>query len=123
MQQTIYQHRLTDADELHKYIVVVWEEMDQPVINTAVRQWLSLSLSDEHVVIMDSFYFVVWVCLKDVTGNFFVTSQAAQFGVPCKISQNFTAYYKSYMQLKLSACVWTETLKDKGQIPLHYPAG
>jgi len=38
MQQKVYQLRLTDADELHKYIVVVWEEMDQPVINTAVRQ-------------------------------------------------------------------------------------
>jgi len=39
MQEKVYQHRINDIDELRQCIVSAWNELDQRVIDTAVRQW------------------------------------------------------------------------------------
>jgi len=39
MQERVYQSRTEDIDELREWIMAAWEELDQCVINTAVRQW------------------------------------------------------------------------------------
>ena len=39
MQENIYQHRIKDVGELCECIVSAWDELDQRVIDTAVRQW------------------------------------------------------------------------------------
>ena len=39
MQEKVYESRIKDVDELREHIKVVWEELDQSIINTAVRQW------------------------------------------------------------------------------------
>ena len=39
MQEKVYQSRIEDVDELRERIKAVWEELDQRIIDTAVRQW------------------------------------------------------------------------------------
>jgi hypothetical protein len=39
MQEQVYKHPIKNVDELRERIVSVWEELDQSVIDTAVRQW------------------------------------------------------------------------------------
>jgi len=43
MQEKVYQSRTEDVDELRerKRIKAAWEELDQRIIDTAVRQWHS----------------------------------------------------------------------------------
>ena len=43
MQEKVYQSRTEDVDELRerKRIKAAWEELDQRIIDTAVRQWRS----------------------------------------------------------------------------------
>jgi len=38
MQENVYQHRIKDAGQLHECIVSAWDELDQRMINTEVRQ-------------------------------------------------------------------------------------
>jgi len=35
----VYQSRTEDVDELRELIKAAWEELDQRIIDTAVRQW------------------------------------------------------------------------------------
>jgi len=35
----VYKKRITDVDELRSRILTAWDELDQRVIDTAVRQW------------------------------------------------------------------------------------
>lgn len=39
MQEKVYQHRIKDMDELRKRIITAWDELDQRIIDTAVKQW------------------------------------------------------------------------------------
>jgi len=39
MQEKVYQSRIEDVDELRERIKAAWEELDQRIIDTAVRQW------------------------------------------------------------------------------------
>jgi DDE superfamily endonuclease len=39
MQEKVYKERIKDVDELRSRILTAWDEMDQRVIDTAVRQW------------------------------------------------------------------------------------
>jgi len=39
VQEKVYQSRDEDVDELRECIKAVWEELDQRIIDTAVRQW------------------------------------------------------------------------------------
>jgi len=41
MQEKVYQSRIEDFDELRERIKAAWEELDQRIIDTAVRQWRS----------------------------------------------------------------------------------
>jgi len=41
MQEKVYQSRIEDVDELRERIKAAWEELDQRIIDTAVRQWRS----------------------------------------------------------------------------------
>ena len=37
--QKVYKKRIKDVDELRQRILTAWDELDQRVIDTAVRQW------------------------------------------------------------------------------------
>jgi len=39
MQEKVYQSRTEDVDELCKRIIAAYEELDQRIVDTAVRQW------------------------------------------------------------------------------------
>ena len=39
MQEKVYEERIKDVDELHSRILTAWDELDQRVIDTAIRQW------------------------------------------------------------------------------------
>ena len=39
MQEKAYQHRIKDVGKSREYIVFVWDELDQRVIDTAIEQW------------------------------------------------------------------------------------
>ena len=39
MQEKVYKHHVKDISELPEHIVAVWDEFNQHIINTAVRQW------------------------------------------------------------------------------------
>jgi len=41
MQEKVYQSRIEDVDKLHERIKAAREELDQRIIDTAVRQWRS----------------------------------------------------------------------------------
>jgi len=38
MQEKVYQRQIESIDELRECIMAVWKELDQCIINTAVRQ-------------------------------------------------------------------------------------
>lgn len=39
MQEKVYKERIKDVDELRSRILTVWDELDQRIIDTAIRQW------------------------------------------------------------------------------------
>ena len=39
MQEKVYKKRIKDIDELRARILTAWDEMDQHIIDKAVRQW------------------------------------------------------------------------------------
>jgi len=39
MQEKVYNKRIKDIDELRARILTVWDEMDQRIIDAAIRQW------------------------------------------------------------------------------------
>ena len=39
MQEKVYKKRIKDIDELRARILAAWDEMDQRIIDKAVRQW------------------------------------------------------------------------------------
>jgi len=39
MQEKVYKKRIKDTDELHARILTAWDEMDQRIIDAAIRQW------------------------------------------------------------------------------------
>ena len=39
MQKKVYKGRIKDIDELRSRILTAWDELDQHVIDTAIRQW------------------------------------------------------------------------------------
>jgi len=39
MQKKVYKNRIKDIDELHARILTAWDEMDQRIIDAAIRQW------------------------------------------------------------------------------------
>jgi len=39
MQEKVYKKRIKDIDELRARILTAWDEMDQRIIDKAVRQW------------------------------------------------------------------------------------
>jgi len=39
VQERVYQQPISNIEELRERIVLVWEALDQHVIDTAVRQW------------------------------------------------------------------------------------
>ena len=41
MQERVYKKRIKDVDELRARILTAWDEMDQRIIDTAIRQWLT----------------------------------------------------------------------------------
>ena len=41
MQEKVYKKQINDIDELRARILAAWDEMDQHIIDTAVRQWSS----------------------------------------------------------------------------------
>jgi len=51
MQEKVCQHRINDADELRERILSAWDELDQRVIDMAVRQ---------AVVNLLTLYFTLW---------------------------------------------------------------
>jgi len=48
MQEKVCQHRINDADELRERILPAWDELDQRVIDMAVRQAVVNSFSRLH---------------------------------------------------------------------------
>jgi len=39
MQEKVYKKRVKDFDELRARILTAWDEMDQRIIDAAIRQW------------------------------------------------------------------------------------
>jgi len=39
MQEKVYKKRIKDIDELCPRILTAWDEMDQRIIDAAIRQW------------------------------------------------------------------------------------
>jgi len=39
MQEKVYKGRIKDVNELRSRIMTAWDELDQCVIDSAVRQW------------------------------------------------------------------------------------
>ena len=39
MQENVYKKRIKDTDELRARILTAWDEMDQCIIDAAIRQW------------------------------------------------------------------------------------
>jgi len=39
MQEKLYKKRIKDIDELRARILTAWDEMDQGIIDAAIRQW------------------------------------------------------------------------------------
>ena len=39
MQKKVYKKQLKDIDELRARILTAWDEMDQRIIDAAIRQW------------------------------------------------------------------------------------
>ena len=39
MEEKVYKQRIRDVDELRQRILTAWDELDQRVIDNAVRQW------------------------------------------------------------------------------------
>jgi len=39
MYEKVYKGRIKDVDELRSHVLTAWNELDQRVIDTAVRQW------------------------------------------------------------------------------------
>ena len=39
MQEKVYKKQIKDIDELRAHILTAWDEMDQSIIDKAVRQW------------------------------------------------------------------------------------
>ena len=39
MQEKVYKKRIKDTDELRARILTAWDEMDQRIIDAAIRQW------------------------------------------------------------------------------------
>ena len=39
MQEKVYKKRMKDIDELRARIPTVWDEMNQRIIDAAIRQW------------------------------------------------------------------------------------
>ena len=39
MQEKVYKKRIKDNDELRARILTAWDEMDQRIIDAAIRQW------------------------------------------------------------------------------------
>jgi len=39
MQAKVYKKRIKDIDELHAHILTALDEMDQHIIDAAIRQW------------------------------------------------------------------------------------
>jgi len=39
MQEKVYKKWTKDTDELHARILTTWDEMDQRIIDAAIRQW------------------------------------------------------------------------------------
>ena len=39
MQEKVYKKRIKDIDELRARILTAWDEMDQRIIDAAIRQW------------------------------------------------------------------------------------
>jgi len=39
VQEKVYKKRIKDIDELHARILTAWDEMDQRIIDAAIRQW------------------------------------------------------------------------------------
>ena len=39
MQEKVYKKRIKDIDELRAHILTAWDEMDQRIIDAAIRQW------------------------------------------------------------------------------------
>jgi len=45
MQEKVYKRRMQDVEELRLSILTAWDELDQRVTDTAVRQWVTQSSS------------------------------------------------------------------------------
>jgi len=39
MQEKVYKKRIKDTDELRARILTAWDEIDQRIIDAAIRQW------------------------------------------------------------------------------------
>ena len=39
MQEKVYKKRIEDIDELRARILTAWDEMDQRIIDAAIREW------------------------------------------------------------------------------------
>jgi len=39
MQEKVYKKRIKDTNELRARILAAWDEMDQRIIDAAIRQW------------------------------------------------------------------------------------
>jgi len=39
MQEEVYKKQIKDIDELRAHILTAWDEMDQRIIDAAIRQW------------------------------------------------------------------------------------
>jgi len=48
MQEKVYKKRIKDIDELRARILTAWDEMDQRIIDAAIRQWRTLRSSCMH---------------------------------------------------------------------------
>jgi len=39
LQEQVYKVKVNDVDELHQRIQTVWDELDQHIIDKAIKQW------------------------------------------------------------------------------------
>jgi len=39
LQEQVYKVKVNDVDELHQHIQTVWDELDQRIIDKAIKQW------------------------------------------------------------------------------------
>jgi len=69
MQEKVYQQRIKDVDELRECIRAAWDELDQRIIDTAVRQWRT------------RLHACVYCLLQKVT-KYYLTG-SGNYGTPC----------------------------------------